>query len=158
MIAKENGKADVLKWLKRKFLWQRIGELYLNDFKVGFPLYYEPIKQADGTKKMQVVAWCEPVNITLKDIVLSNETIRSVELVEAAKPMSNMLWTKNDLIWKVNVYNIKLMVASDLVDKPTLMSATLRIAADARCQRIFSYMGIQTDCPIADGPVAYRFE
>lgn len=55
MVAKENGKADILKWLKRKFLWQKVGELYWEekdkDFEVGLPLYCEAVKQADGSKK-----------------------------------------------------------------------------------------------------------
>ena len=158
MIAKENGKADIFKWLKRKISWQKVGDLYLKDLKIGLPLYYEQIKQPDGSKKMQVVAWCEYANIKMKDIVLSKDTIHSITLVEGTKPVRDMPWAKDGLTWKVNVYDIELTVANNLVETPTVMSATLRIVANARCPEIFSYMGIKADCPKANGPVASRFE
>ena len=158
MIAKENGKADILKWLKRKISWQKVGDLDLTDLKIRLPLYYEPVKQQDGSKKMQVVAWCPYAKIVMEDIILSKDTIHSIELVEGAKPVRDMPWAKDGLTWKVNVYDIDLTLSNDLVVEPTRMPATLRIVASASCTDIFSYMGIKTDFPIADGPIASRFE
>lgn len=162
MVAKENGKADILKWLKRKFLWQKVGELYWEekdkDFEVGLPLYCEAVKQADGSKKMQVVAWCEYINVKMEDILLSKDTVHSVKLVEAAKPVRDMPWAKDGYIWKVNVYDIQITISNDLFKKPTIVSATLRLIANETCQKVFSYMGIKADCPKAEGPIISRPE
>lgn len=155
MIAKENGKPDLLKQLKRKINWQKVGELYLKDEKIGFPLYYELAKQPDGTKKMQVVAWCDDPKFKMRDIVLSKDTIHSIELVEIGKKVRDMPWHKDGLTWKVNVYKIEVSIDNELLATagPTVMSAVLRIVPTVGV-KVFSYMGIEVECPQVDGLVA----
>ena len=155
MIAKENGKADRLKQLKRKINWQKTGELYLEDVKIGFPLYCESVKQTDGTKKMQVVAWCDHPKIKMRDIVLSKDTIHSIELIETGKKARDMPWHKDGLTWKVNVYKMEVSIDNELLATagPTIMSAVLRIVPTVGV-KVFSYMGIDVECPQVDGLVA----
>lgn len=127
-------------------------------FKDKFSSLLRARKAAGRLQKMQVVAWCPYAKIVMEDIILSKDTIHSIELVEGAKPVRDMPWAKDGLTWKVNVYDIDLTLSNDLVVEPTRMPATLRIVASASCTDIFSYMGIKTDFPIADGPIASRFE
>ena len=168
MVQKENGKIDFFKWLKRTLRGQRVGDIRFGDVPdaILLPLFYETVKQKDGSKKKRVVAWCTYFNVSMKDIELSKDTIRSIELVEEACRVEkrDMYWQRRsslwlNYIWTVHVYKIRIKIDNPLIAQngPAVMTATMRIVPIFG-KELFSYMGIDAECPQVEGYVVNRVE
>ena len=149
MILKQNGK--VARWEMLKRTWKEdpgIGDLALKEVGLRFRscvglrfrLYIEK-------KSRQLVAWTPDKNVKMRDIVISNDTIRSATLIEEGKEVDDYAGNLLRLSYPTNIYKIEILISNELApdNQPTVMHWTLSVIQFWKDMFCWYYVSLPTE-------------